>query len=534
MSNTFSIKGNLVDIQKREIYPAEVFVSEGIISAITPVNEKLETFLLPGFIDAHVHIESSLLTPAGFARLAVMHGTVGTVSDPHEIANVLGMAGVEYMLNDASKVPFHFFFGAPSCVPATVFETAGASLNVQEVEALLNDPRIYYLSEMMNYPGVIYDDTEVHQKIAAAHRAKKPVDGHAPSLRGKDLDKYLAAGISTDHECFTLEEALEKLEKGMKILIREGSAARNFQALHPLIAHHAKHLMFCSDDKHPDSLLIGHINHLVQTAIKLDYDLFDVLLMACHNPVKHYKLPVGLLNIGDAADFIEVTNLTDFTVSKTFINGNLVFSNGQTLFPPVISELQNNFKAERLSLGSLRFEPKVQQEVIECIEGQLVTGCLIVPKEALTAENDYLKLVVYNRYMQANPAIGFIKNFGLKKGAIASSVAHDSHNIIAVGVNDEEIVNAINLLVDCKGGLSACYQQEQHVLPLPVAGLMTNDNPFEVAKNYTFIDHFSKEVLGATLQSPFMSLSFMALLVIPNLKLSDKGLFSGDTFSFVN
>ncbi len=524
----------MVDIHKRKIYPAEVFVSKGIIQEINPINEALENYLLPGFIDAHVHIESSLLTPAGFARLAVMHGTVATVSDPHEIANVLGLAGVEYMLDDAAKVPFHFFFGAPSCVPATIFETAGASLNVQEVTQLLNDPRIYYLSEMMNYPGVIYDDRKVHQKIRAAHEANKPVDGHAPGLRGKDLDKYLAAGISTDHECFTLEEALEKLAKGMKVIIREGSAARNFQALHPLLANHAKQLMFCSDDKHPDSLLLGHINQLVQTAIKLGYDLFDVLLVACYNPVQHYQLPVGLLKPGDAADFIEVKNLSDFTVSKTYIKGNLVFNNGQSLIPPIVSELKNNFKAEKLSKEALRVEPKALQEVIECIEGQLVTGCLMVSKEELTTENDCLKLVVYNRYQQAKPAIGFIKNFGLKKGAIASSVAHDSHNIIAVGVNDEEIVNAINLLVENRGGLSAYSQQEYHVLPLPVAGLMTNEDPFEVAKQYTFIDQFSKEVLGATLQSPFMSLSFMALLVIPNLKLSDKGLFSGDTFSFVN
>lgn len=534
MSHNYHIKSNLVDIESRRIYPVEMFIENGVIIKIETISETLSTYVLPGFIDAHVHIESSLLTPSSFARLAVKHGTVATVSDPHEIANVLGIAGVNYMLEDGAKVPFKFFFGAPSCVPATFFETAGAVINAQEVNQLMQDERILYLTEMMNYPGVIHGDKEVLQKIAHAQAAGKPIDGHAPGLRGHELDLYIKSGISTDHECYTLDEALEKLQKGMKVIIREGSAARNFDALHPLLESYASQVMFCSDDKHPDGLLLGHINDLVVKSIALGYNLFDVLTVACINPVKHYKLPVGLLKVGDAADFIVVNNLDTFEVLQTYIAGHCVYNQGQLNISHIVSETPNNFEATPLKVSELEHAPKEIQEVIECYDGQLVTRSLLVKREDLLPSNDCLKLVVINRYQKAKPAIAYIKNFGLEMGAIASSVAHDSHNIIALGVNDEEIVGAINLVIGAKGGLAACHQNLSYILPLPVAGLMSNDDAFEVSKKYTELDAFSKSTLKAKLKAPFMSLSFMALLVIPHLKLSDKGLFSGDTFSFVN
>jgi adenine deaminase len=534
MSQTFCIEGQLVDILQRKIYPAKVCIKEGIIDSVEPINIAPLVYIMPGFIDAHVHIESSLLTPSGFARLAVGHGTVATISDPHEIANVLGIEGVEYMLENAAQVPFHFFFGAPSCVPATVFETAGATLDATAVSQLLANPKIYYLSEMMNYPGVIYDDPEVMKKIATAHQLKKPVDGHAPGLAGDALDKYIGAGISTDHECFTEKEALEKLRKGMKVLIREGSAARNFEALIPLLPEWYKQLMFCSDDKHPDGLVLGHINQLVARAVAQGFDLFAILEVACLNPIAHYQLPIGTLKVGEPADFIVVKDLQNFEVLSTFINGRCTFENGQTLIPHVASKVINQFRAEPISVDSIFDGPTGLIPVIGCLDGQLITEQILLPAEQVTPQNDCLKLVVINRYQKAKPAIAYVKNFGLKNGAIASSVAHDSHNIIAVGVSDEAIVKAVNLVIASKGGLSAVDDNLAHCLELPVAGLMSNADAFAVAKGYGQLHDFSKNELGSTLGAPFMSLSFMALLVIPHLKLSDLGLFNGDSFSFVN
>ena len=527
------IKANLVDVIQRKIYAAEVNFENGIIQSILPINETVSGYLLPGFVDAHVHIESSLLVPSEFARLAVMHGTVATVSDPHEIANVLGVQGVEYMIANGKKTPFKFFFGAPSCVPATVFETAGDEVTVADIEKLMKRDEVLYLAEMMNYPGVIFDNELVHQKIKAAHKVGKPVDGHAPGLRGEQLHKYFAAGISTDHECFTLDEAEEKLALGMHVLIREGSAARNFEALIPAIKTHPNQIMFCSDDKHPDSLLVGHINKLCSRAIALGYDLFDVLQAACFNPVKHYKLPVGLLQHNAPADFIFVDDLVHFNVIQTFINGKLVFDEGKVLIDSVNVEAVNKFNILPLKVEDFAYTPKELEYVIVCEDGQLVTKKLVCKKADISTQIDILKIAVVNRYAKAKVATAYIKNIGLKQGAIASSVAHDSHNIIVVGVDDESICKAVNLLVENTGGLSAVSSNESYVLPLPVAGLMSNCDAWEVADRYPQIDHFSKQVLGSTLNAPFMSLSFMALLVIPDIKLSDKGLFDGNSFNFL-
>ena len=542
---TFSISGNLVDIWQKKIYPATIEVVNGKIHTILPSTETFTgKYILPGFIDSHVHIESSMLIPSEFARLAVVHGTVSTVSDPHEIANVCGLAGVEFMINNGKKVPFKFNFGAPSCVPATIFETAGAALNSEDVKKLLEKSEIKYLSEMMNFPGVLHQDAEVMKKIEAAHALGKPVDGHAPGLMGELAKKYIDAGISTDHECFTAAEALDKLGFGMKIIIREGSAAKNFEALIELLNNHPNQILFCSDDKHPDSLEAGHINQLCARAIAKGIDLFKVLQAACVNPVLHYKLDVGLLRQADAADFIVTDSLTDFIIKQTYIDGILVAENGQSFIESVKEIPINQFVCNEIETSSLILlannYPSQDQKipVIEALDGQLITNKLWLKgkeiNEALESdtENDNLKMVVVNRYHTAPIAKCFIKNFGFKKGAIASSVAHDSHNIVAIGTTDESLCKAINLVIKESGGVSCVDQEKSLVLGLPVAGLMSANDGYAVAKSYTEIDAMAKS-LGSNLQAPFMTLSFMALLVIPHLKLSDKGLFDGDQFSFL-
>jgi adenine deaminase len=541
MNNTFEIKGQYIDIVGKRIFPAAISVQEGVISAIQEIPAAPQHFILPGFIDSHVHIESSMLIPSAFARLAVIHGTIGTISDPHEIANVCGVEGVHYMINNGKKVPFHFFFGAPSCVPATTFETAGASINSEEVATLLDNKDIYYLSEMMNFPGVLFKDEEVMKKIKAAHAVGKPVDGHAPGLMGEDAQKYIEAGISTDHECFTIEEAVDKLSYGMKILIREGSAAKNFEALYELIDDHPNSVMLCSDDKHPDSLVLGHINQLCARAVAKGLNVFNILKAACINPVVHYQLPTGMARVNDPGNFIVIEDLTHFKVAQTYINGQLVAEKGQSLIQPIDEKIINQFDTTLIKVEDIQVDlgtyPTKENKiaVIEAIDGQLITNYLwedptITDGKIISDTNkDILKIVVYNRYHPAAPKMAFIKNFGFKHGAIASTVAHDSHNIIAVGVNDHEIVQAINTVIQEKGGISCVKEQELKVLGLPVAGLMSKDDPYMVAEAYSTIDAMAKS-LGSTLGSPFMTLSFMALLVIPHLKLSDKGLFDGDRF----
>ena len=547
MSADFSLLANVVDVHSRSIRPATIVVRNGHIASITPTGttapDAALPYALPGFVDAHVHVESSLLVPTEFARLAVTHGTVATVSDPHEIGNVLGVAGVEFMLENAAHSPFKFCFGAPSCVPATPFETAGAEITVADIARLFENPKIGYLAEMMNWPGVLHRDSDVMAKIALAHAAGRPIDGHAPGLRGDDAAHYASAGISTDHECFTAAEATDKLAVGMKILIREGSAARNFDALIELLPAHHANLMFCSDDKHPDTLVLGHINQLVQRAVALGHDVFDVLQVACVNPVQHYKLPVGLLREGDPADFITVADLRDFAVQQTYLNGELVAENGVSLLPAAPISVVNNFHAQPVQAADFELAAPAGQptlRVIECFDGQLITARVDVPATVANGlvvpdvAGDVLKLAVINRYQpHVAPAIAFIRGFGLKHGALASSVGHDSHNITAVGCDDESLARAVNLVIAAKGGLAAVGADGQEILvPLPVAGLMSDQPGTEVAAAYAAVDALSKQ-MGSPLGAPFMTLSFMALLVIPSLKLSDKGLFDGQVFEFV-
>jgi len=538
---TTTIQGQYVDILHKRIYPAILSIEDGRIVSITECDEAPNQFILPGFIDSHVHIESSMLVPSSFARLAVVHGTIGTISDPHEIANVCGLEGVQYMIDNGKKVPFHFFFGAPSCVPATAFETAGAVIDSVDIAKLLASPDIYFLSEMMNFPGVLHQDAEVMQKIKAAHAIGKPVDGHAPGLMGDLAKQYIAAGISTDHECFTIEEAVDKLGFGMHILIREGSAAKNFEALYELIDDHPKKVMLCSDDKHPDSLLEGHINQLCARAVAKGINVFNVLRAACINPVLHYQLPTGFARVNDPANFILVEDLQHFKVIETYINGQLVAKDGHSLIEPVQATSINQFNAKPITLSDLQLSVTGYPSkdglvpVIHAIDGQLITNLVwdkpIIKDNEIVAdtEKDILKVVVYNRYHAAKPKVGLIQSFGFKAGAIASTVAHDSHNIIAVGVDDESILKAINLVVHEKGGISCVQNNVSKVIGLPVAGLMSTADPYQVANDYIEIDKMAKS-LGTQLGSPFMTLSFMALLVIPHIKMSDLGLFDGDQF----
>ena len=535
-----NVKGNIVDILNKRIFKGEVCLENGQISAIREVNHEVENYILPGFVDAHIHIESSMVVPSEFAKIAVLHGTVATVSDPHEIANVLGVQGVDFMIENGKKVPLKFNFGAPSCVPATSFESAGAVINADDIKLMMENPDINYLAEMMNYPGVLLDDEEVLQKIEHAKNNNKPIDGHAPGLRGDDVTKYIAAGISTDHECFRYDEALEKLQKGMKILIREGSAAKNFEALIDLLPAYFENMMFCSDDKHPDDLLLGHINQLCERAVAKGIDVFKVLQAACVNPVKHYNLEVGLLQVGDPADFILVDNLKEFNVLETYINGELVAKNGKSFVKSVPFEVLNNFNTDIKKVADFRLASSSKKiRVIEALDGELVTNqiaadSLIVDGNLVSnTATDVLKMTVVNRYKNETPSIAFIKNFGIKEGAIASSVGHDSHNIIAIGVSDEAICKAVNLIIENKGGVCAVTKTTEKVVALPVAGIMS-DQPAEIIGNaYAALDAMAKE-MGSTLRAPYMSLSFMALLVIPSLKLSDKGLFDGNTFKFTS
>lgn len=536
MNNTFTIGGQIVDLINTRIFSGVVVVEDGKITKIEEQPVGNTQYIMPGFVDAHVHIESSMLVPSEFARLATCHGTVATVSDPHEIANVLGKKGVQFMIENGKKVPFKFFFGAPSCVPATAFETAGATLNAKDIEELMASPDIYYLSEMMNYPGVIHDDPEIQRKIAAARYYGKPIDGHAPAVTGTDLQKYVSAGITTDHECFRLAGALEKISLGMKILIREGSAARNFEALIPLIATHPDKLMFCSDDKHPDELDDGHIDVLVRRAIELGYNVMDVLKAASLNAVRHYRLNVGMLQAGDDADFIVVDDLHHPVAKQTYIKGVLVAENGVSNIHYKETEIPNIFKARYIQAEDLFVPDKGRKiKVMECFDGLLITkGFMTEPKVidggiVSDVERDILKIVVVNRYQHTKPAVAFIKGFGLRRGALASSVAHDSHNIVAVGVTDKDILHAVNLLIEHTGGVTAYCSTEMVAVPLPVAGLMSNEDGYEVAQAYQNASALAKR-LGSTLYAPFMTLAFMALLVIPELKLSDQGLFDVSKF----
>ncbi len=540
-----SVSGTLFDPIRKISYGATVHISkDGKIERIDPNNDPDPVYILPGFVDAHVHIESSMLTPAAFARVAVRHGTVAAVTDPHEIANVLGRKGVELMIRLSSQTPFIFGFGVPSCVPATPFETSGAELNLSDISDLLKRSDVTHLAEMMNFPAVLQSYPSVMDKIAAARKIGKPIDGHAPGLTGDDLEKYIAAGISTDHESLTYEEAAEKISKGMIIMIRYGSAAVKFEHLIPLIARHPESCMFCSDDKHPDDLINDHINTIAAKAYRRGISIYSIIQAACVNPVKHYKLPIGLLQLGDPADFMLVENFNTFRPKEVWLKGECVFKNNESFLPDGKPELLNRFEAQMIEPNDLKV-PATEEcriKVIEVNDGTLITNTLVkdakVEEGMITSdpENDIIKLVVYTRYLRTSkPAVAFIKGFGLKRGAIASSVAHDSHNIIAAGSSDIAITTAINEVVLHQGGLAVASDNAKVIasLPLPLAGLISPEPAEVVARIYSDCDRLAK-ILGSPLKAPFMTLSFLALPVIPELKLTDKGLFDVTTFSHTN
>jgi len=534
------ISGNIVDIVKRDVFPGTLEIVNGRISRIVAEQKTYPTYVIPGFIDSHIHIESSMLTPSEFARLAVIHGTVGAMCDPHEIANVMGIDGVRYMMEDGTSVPFKFFWGAPSCVPATAFETSGARIDADQTKALFEKESVGFLSEVMNVPGVLQGDPDLLAKIDLAKSFNKVIDGHAPGLGGGELEKYIRCGISTDHESFSRSEALEKIQLGMKVQIREGSAAKNFDELIPIAKDHADRCMFCSDDRHPDDLTIGHINLMVKRAIQEGIDIIDVLRIASFNPVRHYGLDVGLLQQGDSADFLVIDDLSNLHILKTVINGRIVAEHGKTLLKESRKRIVNNFSTrEKTAHGFALKHRDGKIHIIEAVDGQLVTNRVLEkPKVAdghlvSDPERDILKIAVINRYNDSPPAMGFVRNFGLKAGAIGSSVAHDSHNIVSVGVDDMDICRAVNSIIRNKGGISAVCGDTEKVLPLPVAGIMSDLSYEEVSRRYTELDGFARE-LGSQLRAPFMTLSFMALLVIPELKLSDKGLFDASRFEFVD
>lgn len=526
------ISGNIVDILNNRVFPGTIEFKNGVITSIRKDNHNYKTFILPGFVDAHCHIESSMLCPSEFARIAITHGTVACVSDPHEIANVLGLEGIYFMMDNGSKTNFKFFFGAPSCVPATELETSGATIDLVALEMLLKNPKIKYLSEMMNFPGVINNDPIVKEKLNLAVRYNKPIDGHAPGLRGEALKKYISAGITTDHETFCFEEGEEKINLGMKLIIREGSAAKNFDTLSPLIEKYPHMCMLCSDDKHPDDLVAGHIDSIVKKALLAGIEPIKVLTSCCVNPVVHYKLDLGLLRVGDSADFIEVDNLKNLNVLKTYINGELVAENGVSLIPSINPVCLNKFEVKKKSpsdFAKAGSYPRIAN-VIEAIDGQVITGHVKLPMKPKKGffvpdiSNDILKLALVCRYLDKPPVVAFVKNFCLKKGAMASSVSHDSHNIVAVGTNDKDICRAVNLIIKKKGGLSIVSDDIEEILPLPVGGLMAEGDGYMVADKYSKLNRLAKD-FGSTLSAPFMTLSFMALPVIPQLKVTDNGLF---------
>jgi len=532
------LSGNIVDVLKGDIYPGTLTLSDGRIREISRETHGYKTFLIPGFIDSHIHIESSMLTPSEFARVCAVHGTVAAVCDPHEIANVLGIAGIDYMIEDARSVPVKFSFSAPSCVPATTLETSGDELDTEKVEELLKRDEIIGLGEVMNFPGVLNDDPDVMKKIESARNYSKVIDGHAPGLSGEDLKKYVQAGISTNHECLSAEEALENIRAGMLVQIREGSASAILDEILPLMNDHFEGFMFCSDDRHPNDLAKGHINDMVKRSLQYGIDIMKVLRIASVNPVRHYGLDAGLLRVGDSADFLEVDNLKDMNILKTYIEGNVVAREGKTFIQRREPKIINNFATNKKSVGDFAIPfSEGMINVIVAIDGQLITERLITnPKAekgfiASDVERDILKIAVVNRYNEAPPAVGFVKNFGLKSGAIASSVAHDSHNIVAVGVTDEDIARAVNLIIEEKGGISAVSSDKKVILPLPIAGIMSDNTCETVASHYTEMDRLAK-AMGSKLTAPYMTLSFMSLPVIPELKITDRGLFDVTAFEY--
>jgi len=539
-----SVVGNIYDIGSGKFVKGEIKIMGDRIIDILPTSKSCSNYIIPGFIDSHIHIESSLLFPAAFSQIAITHGTVAAIADPHEIANVLGSEGIRLMKVNADQADLKFYFGAPPCVPATDFETSGATITTNDIKNLFDSGTCHHLAEVMNYPGVIHHDSELMAKINIAKSFGKIIDGHAPNLTGLQAENYFKAGITTDHECESIDEALEKIKYGCHILIREGSAAKNLIHLISLLNDFPDRTMFCTDDFHADELLEGHINLMVKKAIECGIPFENIIKTACINPVRHYKLSVGLLKKGDYADFIVIDSPKNCNILETWINGKMVFSKKKGYFSKgEIPVPVNNFQRNQVFPDEIKIYLPQNASKIQLIvakDKSLITSAsvekplLTQNKEIIADTNrDILKIVNLSRYTNEKPQVAFIRGFNLKTGAIASSVAHDSHNILAVGTNDTDLITAINLIIASKGGLAAVNGKESLLLPLPYAGLMSNLPASEVAALYKQLNR-NAESWGSTFTAPFMTLSFMALLVIPELKLSDKGLFDGTNFCFTS
>ena len=561
----------MLDVLTDSVYPARITIEDGIFKEIVPIQVSEETqidvegLMLPGFIDSHIHIESSMMTPAQFAKVAVRHGTTAVVCDPHEIANVHGIDGVEFMIENASTVPFNFYFAAPSCVPATSFETSGAVLDSEDIEYLLQKPEVVALAEMMNFPGVIGADEEVLRKLRIARKYNKPIDGHAPLVSGKELDKYIEQGIVTDHECSNFHEAIEKKQKGMKIMVRDGSSAKNMEALFDFsqrIEYYKNQDSFgiiptevlsrrlhspifdfmVSDDKNPRDLVNGHLNESVKKAVGLGIDLIKAIEMVTINPAAHYGLDGGSIVTGSKADFIIVDNLDELNILKTYISGECVFDGENVLFDVEDVEFVNSMNVDKKSSEDFNIYfngDECEVNVIQCFDGDLLTKKATAKLKTQNGivqpdiSEDVLKMAVVERHGSNNVANAFIKGFGLKKGAIASSVSHDSHNIVVIGYSSEKMAEAVNMVIENMGGIAVVSDDFEDSLSLPIAGLMSNQEGIVTAKKLRTLQKMAF-AMGCRLTAPFMTMAFMSLLVIPSIKLSDKGLFDGDRFEFMD
>ena len=537
---TTTYTGHIVDIREKRIFAGEIVVEKGRIAEIRPIESVAEDapYYLPGLVDAHIHIESSLMLPVQFARVAVRHGVTAAICDPHEITNVLGVEGIDFMVNNARNSRFGFYFGLPSCVPSSHLETAGARIDAAQTRELIKRDDLWFLAEMMNFPGVLADDAGTWQKLAAAKEAHKPIDGHAPGVLGENLRKYIGAGVTTDHECSSIEEAREKIAAGMKVLVREGSAARNFEALYPIIGEHPAMTMLCSDDKHPDDLIQGHIDALVRRGMAHGLSVWDLLQAAALNPVEHYRIPAGMMREGDPATFIAVDNLHDFNVVRTVIKGHEVYNAEQGLIDSELTlpyehpAAPNNFKAQPITEDDIRCEiTEDRAKIIKAFDGELFTATEIATAEGLHTDPSIQKIMVYNRYGNGRPQVAFIRGFDIRRGAIGATIAHDSHNIVVIGSNDRDMVCIANALIEIKGGIGVCDGEAVDLLPLPIAGLMADAPAEEIAEKWQRLSDKTR-ALGCPFRAPFISMAFMALPVIPELKLTDKGLVDVLKFDF--
>lgn len=535
-----------LNVFSNEFLCGDIAVANGLIAGVGKYDGKIEIdvsgkLVLPGFIDAHIHLESSMVTPAEFAKAVVAHGTTTVITDPHEITNVMGIDGVEYMIQASQNLPIDVHFMMPSCVPATEIDESGAELDCKDIDLYLDNKKVLGLAEMMNYVGVINGDKNVLSKIVTSQAHHKKIDGHAPELSGNDLNAYIAAGVYSDHECSTFENALEKLRKGQFIMIREGTAAHNLKALMPLLTQqYYSRCMFATDDKHPSDLLYGgHIDYIVKQALKNGADPIVALKTATHHAARYFLLNnKGAIASGYLADIVVVNNLEDFNVETVFKRGKLVFDGEVKDFsaPTVDEELAekcfDTFHLDSVTPSSFKVDGKLG--LIGLVGGELLTRNLGTA-DKIDVENDILKIACIERHKGTNHiGVGYVKGYSLKSGAVATSVAHDSHNIITVGCNDDDIAVAVNAIKDSKGGIAVVENGKiKALLELPIAGLMS-DEPLTTVNEKLENAKSSAYELGADKSiDPFMTLSFLSLPVIPSLRITTKGVFDAENWKML-